>query len=61
MTEPATSGARRALAGEGATRPPRPALVELAAAILVVGGILSTLSSIEVVLTFGQQGQAEFF
>ncbi|HJW23137.1 MAG TPA: hypothetical protein VJ506_11970 [Candidatus Limnocylindrales bacterium] len=57
MTQGSTSGARRAAAGDKVARPPRPALVELAAAILVVGGVLSILSSIEVVLTLGQQGQ----
>jgi hypothetical protein len=39
------------------TRPRRPALVEVAAAILVVGGVISILTSIEVVLRLGQEGQ----
>ena len=39
------------------TRPRRPFLVEIAAAILVVGGVISILTSIEVVLRLGEEGQ----
>ena len=37
-------------------RPPRPVLVELAAAIVVVGGALSLLQSVDVVMRLGEQG-----
>ncbi|HEX7950720.1 MAG TPA: hypothetical protein VF494_10260 [Candidatus Limnocylindrales bacterium] len=39
------------------SRPPRPVLVELAAAVLVVGALLSIVSSIEVVFRFASEGQ----
>jgi hypothetical protein len=45
--------------GEPSRRPARPALVEVAAAILIVGGVISLLSSIEVVATFAQRSQAD--
>lgn len=41
-----------------AERPRRPVLVELAAAILVVGGAVSILSSIQVLVTLSGRGQA---
>lgn len=37
-------------------RPPRPTLVELAAAILVVGGAMSILTSLDVVMRLAEQG-----
>jgi hypothetical protein len=54
---PQPPGAITGSAGPAPSRPRRPVLVEVAAAFLVVGGIISLLTSIEVVLTFAQQGQ----
>ena len=39
-------------------RPSRPILVELASAILVVGGLMSVLSSTDVVMRLSTQGEA---
>jgi hypothetical protein len=41
-----------------ATRPTRPVLVELAAAILVVGGAISVMTSIQVMFRLADQGEA---
>ncbi len=49
--------ARGSSAASPADRPRRPVLVELAAAVLVVGGALSILTSIEVAVHFADQGQ----
>lgn len=42
---------------EPPSRPPRPVGVELAAAIMIVTGILATLVSIEAAMTFDAQGE----
>jgi len=57
VTGSRSSGTAAASATPAAARPPRPILVELAGAILVVGGIISLLTSIEVVFAMDQQGQ----
>jgi hypothetical protein len=40
------------------TRPRRPLLVELAAAVLVIGGAFGLLNSIDVILRLGEAGEA---
>ena len=57
MTAPRSSDTAAVSATPAAARPPRPILVELAGAILVVGGIISLLTSIEVAIAMAQQGE----
>lgn len=51
--------ARAATAGERVARPRRPVLVELAAAWLIVGGLLSILLTIETLTNLADAGSAD--
>jgi hypothetical protein len=53
VSDPGAAGASEA---PTPSRPPRPVLVELAAAVLVVGGALSFLTSIEAVAAMASRG-----
>ena len=58
MRRPGSSGPPVGAYEDRPRRPPRPPLVELAAAILIVNGALSALTSLEVVGRLADQGTA---